>query len=90
MRIVYTKHAEEKLMRSDIRKFGINKKIISQILKNPQHSTRTKYQDYAVISQITENHSLRIVYDIIHIGFKVITFHIARKGRYEAQILQEG
>lgn len=83
MRIAYTKHAEEKLMRSDIKEFKINKKLIAKILENPQHKTVTKYQNYAAISHITRNHSLRIIYDIIdNNSFKVITFHVARKGRY--------
>ncbi|KKQ40766.1 MAG: hypothetical protein US60_C0053G0003 [Microgenomates group bacterium GW2011_GWC1_37_8] len=81
--IIYTKHAEEKLKRKDIRKFKANKKLIGSILKNPQLKSKTKYGDYAASSQIDERHDLRIVYDIIDKDIKVITFHISKKGRYK-------
>lgn len=56
MRVVYTKHAKEKLLHPDIKKFGISKSLILRILKNPQYRSRTKYQNYAAMSQITESH----------------------------------
>lgn len=34
--IIFTKHAEEKLKRPDIKRFNINKKLIENILKDPQ------------------------------------------------------
>ena len=82
MKIIYTLHAEEKLKRTDIRKFGINKKQIENILKNPQKKSKTKYGDFAASSQINDKHDLRVIYDIIDKEIKVITFHISKKGRY--------
>ena len=83
MKVVYTLHAEEKLKRTDIRKFKINKKLLENILQNPQLKSKTKYGDYAVSSQIDDKHDLRIIYDIINKQIKVITFHISKKGRYK-------
>jgi len=84
MKIIYTKHAhaKEKLKRVDIKKFKIRKKTIEEILRNPRSQTKTEYGDYAAISDLDKLHDLRVIYDIIDTGFKVITFHIARKGRY--------
>jgi hypothetical protein len=82
VKIFYTKHAEEKLKRSDIKKFGIGKTLIEKILKHPERRTKTKYEDMAVVSKLTEEHSLRIIYDIIDKNIKVITFHIHKTGRY--------
>jgi mRNA-degrading endonuclease RelE of RelBE toxin-antitoxin system len=83
MKIIYTKHAEEKLQRQDFKKFKINKTLIRKIINNPYTKTKTKYGDFAVIGRVDSNHILRIIYVIINSSNKVITFHIARKGRYE-------
>jgi len=82
MKIVYTKHAEDKLKRADIKKFKINKKLIETALAQSKHNIRTKYGDFSHVAKISTRHDLRIIYDIIAKDIKVITFHIARKGRY--------
>lgn len=83
MKVVYTKHAEDKLKRSDIKSLMINKRKIEEILQNSRKKSRTKYNDYAVLASVDPRHDLRIIYDIIEQNLKVITFHIARKGRYK-------
>lgn len=82
MKIIYTKHSVEKLKRPDVKKFGIDKTLIEKILKHPERRTKTKYEDMAVVSKLTDKHSLRIIYDIIDKNIKVITFHIHKTGRY--------
>ena len=83
MKIIYTKHGEEKLQRADIKSFKINKKLIVKIIDKPELSTKTKYGDYAAIGNLDKDHILRIIYVIIDSENKVITFHVSRKGRYE-------
>jgi len=83
MKIIYTKHAENKLKRADIKNFKINKKLIESALARSEHEDRTKYGDFSYLANISHKHDLRIIYDIIDGNIKVITFHIARKGRYE-------
>ena len=80
--IAYTKHAEDKLKRRDIKIFKISKRKIEQILKSSRKESKTKYGEYAKVGTLNKSHDLRIVYDIIDVDIKVITFHIARKGRY--------
>ena len=82
-RIIYTRHAEDKLQRSDIRKFNINKRLIEKILIKPEVETKTKSGELAAISQFEMAHDLLIVYDIIDQGIRVITFFVSRKGRYK-------
>ncbi len=82
MKIIYTKHAEEKLIRKDIRSFKINKKLIGTIIKSSRFSSKTKYGETAVIGNLDSKHVLRIIYDIIESNIKVITFHVTHKGRY--------
>ena len=62
MKIIYTKHAEEKLQRTDIKSFKINKKLIVKIIDKPELSTKTKYGDYAAIGNLDKDHILRIIY----------------------------
>lgn len=82
MRIVYTKHASEKVLRPDVRKIKINKKLIRSILLNPEVRSRTKSGEFCAISKIDSRHDLRVIYDIIGEDTKVITFHVSAEGRY--------
>lgn len=83
MEIIFTKHAETKLKRADYIEFNISKTLIRKIVRKPQNLTETKYHDFAAIRDLDKNHVLRVIYVIINQNIKVITFHIARKGRYE-------
>ena len=47
MRVVYTKHAEDKLKRADIKGFKINKTLIEDSLAKPKHENKTKYGELA-------------------------------------------
>ena len=89
MKIVYTKHAEEKLKRKDIKKFGIKKKLIEQAIENPNYTDKTMYGDFAVLLAL-DSYTLRVIYGKVAKKLKVITFHLAKRGRYEAKILQRG
>jgi len=83
VKVRYTKHAEEKLTRADIKKFKITKKLIEDIITNSKYKNKSKYGEFVQNRTITTRHILRVIYDIIDSEIKVITFHIARKGRYE-------
>lgn len=83
MKLIYTKHAEDKLKRADIKRFNINKITLKKILENPRSKSMTKYCEFAATSELTRKHDLRIIYDIIGNRIKIITFHIARKVRYK-------
>lgn len=80
--IIFTKHAKDKLKRKDIKSFKVNSKLIKEIVSNLQTQTLTEYEDYSKVSKLDKKHDIRIIYDIIDGDIKVITFHIAKKGRY--------
>ena len=83
MNFVFTKHAQDKLKRLDMKKFQISKKIIELILNSPKYKGLTKYGDYTAVSALDERHDLRVIYTVIGSKtLKVITFHISEKGRY--------
>lgn len=83
MKVIYTKHAEEKLTRADIRKFKITKKLLEDIVTKSERKNKSKYGEFAENRDISDRHIVRVIYDIIDQDIKIITFHIARKGRYE-------
>lgn len=82
MKVVYTKHAEDKLKRRDIKDFGVAKTFIEESVTDLSKSSKTKSGESAVVVGLHERHELRVIYDIIEGKLKVITFHIAKKGRY--------
>lgn len=88
MKIVYSKHAQGKLKRSDIIRFGISKRLIRKTISEQSHQEPTKYGAWAGLLQLN-GRTLRVIYArISKEDRKIITFHIAKKGRYERKILQ--
>lgn len=83
MKIIYTRHAEEKLQRLDIKKFKITKRVINNALKTVDFTSTTKYGELVVMTMLDPDHILRIIYVIINSYSKIITFYVTRKGRYE-------
>ena len=86
MKIIYTKHAEEKFL--VLRKEGWHKTKtkIRQIIKNPIWKGSTRYDQETAIGLVDERHILRIVLDRQGDIIKVITFHIGRRGKYESTL----
>ena len=83
MKITYTRHAEDKLKRADIKKFKVGKTLIENSLGKSKHKNKTKSGEFAHLVSVSVRHDLRIIYDIIGTDIKVITFHITKKGRYD-------
>ena len=86
MKIIYTKHAEEKFLA--LRKEGwfITKQKIREIIQDPKWKGATRYDQEAVLGLIDERHILRIVLDRKDDIIKVITFHLGKRGRYESTL----
>lgn len=89
MKIFYTKHANEKFKQeSYVFKLKINKRLIRSIIQKPQVEDRTRGEKITAIRSIDDKHSFVVIYKEIKRVILVITFYPARKGRYEAKILQ--
>ena len=86
MRIIYTKHAVDKFI--ELKRLGwtINKLQIKKALQKPKWVGISKHGQKTAMSLIGPNHILRIVFNIEDDIIKVITFHIARRGRYESTL----
>lgn len=83
MRIIFTRHAENKI--KDLKKLGISvtKSSLKNTLKNPIHvDIQSDYPRRIASAPFGAKHILRIVFreesDII----TIITFYPAKKGRY--------
>ena len=84
---VYTLHAEQKLKLPEIKKLGINRKLIQKVVENPLALDKSEDPVYIVIGELTDKLSLCVAYRKIGKGIRVITFYPAEKGRYESKIL---
>ena len=83
MKFVYTEHAEEKLQRKSTKDFGINKKLLKSTVTVPSYPVRkTSTGEFAAIINLKDIYILRVIYDKIQNNTKIITFYIAKRGRY--------
>ena len=88
MKIVYTKHAQDKFVQERYTiHLTITKKVIKQVIQKPQHITKQDEKTIAVAS-LDQLHSLVVVYRQSGKEILVITFFPTRKGRYETKVLQ--
>lgn len=86
MEIIYTKHAEEKFSVITKAGFPITKRKLKQIIQYPKWRGSTKYNQETALGLVDKRHILRIVLDRKGDIIKVITFHIARRGKYESTL----
>ena len=82
MKIHYTKHAFKKQEILKELGWGIRLKTVEETIKNPQVTGKTKQGQPTAIKFLDDKHILRVVYEVRSGIITVITFHIARKGRY--------
>lgn len=90
MQVVYSLHAEEKLVSSEARKLRITKAKIERVIGKPDAIDSSEKPVLIAIGKLTRELSLNAVYKRIEGGIKVITFYPAGRGRYERKILQRG
>lgn len=86
MKILYTRHALEKFVL--LKKLGwkITKKKVNLTVKHPKWLGKSRLGEFAAMDELVEGYILRVIYDKIGKDIKIITFHPARKGRYETNL----
>lgn len=84
--IIYTKHALEKFKLLKERGWKITKSQIKSTLQKPKWKGKTKLGQFAAMSELDTKYILRVIYDKIGPNIKIITFHPARRGRYETKL----
>ena len=86
MKIIFTKHALDKFAVLKRLGWNISKLDIKRTIRNPRWVGVSRHGEKTVMSLTGQNHILRIVFNIGDGIIKVITFHVARRGRYESTL----
>lgn len=87
MRVVFTVHANRKLLTNEIKGLGITRKKIIESLKQPL-VTNKNVNPHQSIGELNDNLSLAVIWKTESGIIKVITFYPAEKGRYESKVLR--
>jgi len=87
VKIVFTKHALDKIKELELEGWFITKNKIYRTIKNPAWKGLTKEDQETAISLIDPKHIIRVVIRREGAGIiRVITFHIGRRGKYESTL----
>jgi len=84
---IFSRHAVDKLKIKDTKVFKIRKKIIQHVVKTGL-IVETEDEVVMVVGPLDSHRSLCVVYKQEGGKIKIITFFVARKGRYERKVLQ--
>lgn len=86
MKIVFTKHALEKFAELERLGWIITKNKVKQTIQKPKWKGKSHFGQKTAMSLVDQKHILRVIIDKEDDIIKVITFHIARRGKYESTI----
>lgn len=86
MKIIYTKHAQEKF--KPLRKLGwrFTKKKVNNTIRRPVWNGFSRFGQETAMSLLDKEHILRVIFDRDDDIINVITFHPARRGTYESTV----
>jgi len=82
MKTAFTKHA---LRKQEILRelgWGISLKFVEETIRKPHFTGKTRYGQPTAISLLDKEYILRVVYEERSGIITVITFHVARRGKY--------
>lgn len=80
--IIFTRHAEFKLLLLERHGFKISRKEVEETVKIPER-VQTGYKGRKIAERIlTKNHLLRVVFEEFAHELKVVTLYPARRDRY--------
>lgn len=87
MKIIFTKHIEDKLQDIKHQKLGITKAKLREVINNPL-AIDLEIDPHQSIGKLNENLSLSVIWKVENNTLKMITFYASSKGRYESKILR--
>lgn len=87
MKIIFTKHAEDKLLNDEAQKLGITKENLRKTLEKPIIKDKN-INPHQSIGKFSNELSLSVIWREEKDVIIVITFYPSSKGRYESKILQ--
>jgi len=86
VRIIYTKHSEGKFAQLERLGWKITKRKVENIINKPQWKGISRFGQETALSLVDKTHILRVIFNKDGDIIKVITFHIARRGKYESTL----
>ena len=86
MKIVFTKHAKEKFKELEKLGWKVTKEKIKSTVKKPMWRGVSRFGQETTLSLVNKIHILRVILNNEGDIIKIITFHIARRGKYESTL----
>ena len=86
MRIIFTLHAIVKF--AVLKRLGwkITKQKIRNTVNKPRWKGTSRFGQETALELLDKTHILRVIFNRENDKIKVITFHIARRGKYESTL----
>lgn len=86
MKIVFTKHAEEKFNALAALGWKITKNVVIKTVKKPVWKGMSRFGQETAMNLINKHHILRVIFNKENDIIKIITFHVVRRGKYESTL----
>ena len=87
MKFVFTKHAlKDKLPELERLGWKITITKVEKTVRKPRWRGLSRHGQETAMDLVDDNHILRVIFDREDGIIKVITFHIARRGKYESTL----
>ena len=86
MRFIFTKHAIEKFDQLERLGWVVTKDKIRRTIKKPKWTGVSRHGQKTAMSLVDQKHIIRVVFNKEDDIIKIITFHIARRGKYESTL----
>lgn len=86
MKLIFTKHALAKLAVLKGLGWKITKTKVKQTINKPKWRGSSKHGQETAMTLVNSQHILRVIFNREHDRIKVVTLHVARRGRYESTL----
>lgn len=86
MKIIFTKHVYDKLIILEKLGWKVTEDQIKQTIESPKWHGASRHGQATVMGLLTEDHILRVIFNTENGKIKVVTVHVARRGRYESTL----
>ena len=88
MKIVFTAHALEKFKVINKHGWHITKLKVRQTVRNPRWRGTSRFGQETAINLLNHQHILRVIIEKENDIIEIITFHPAKRGKYESTLQQ--
>lgn len=88
MKVIFTQHAREKSLALKRLGWSITRQSVIRTLRHPQWKGISRFGQETAMSLLDSDHILRVIFNRDGDIMTVVTFHPARRGKYESTIQQ--